>query len=191
MSQSIVELAKDLTLALIHMRTMSPEDMQYTLQETYATLTALKAQDEMRTSTAVPAAETLPVNWRTSITKHTVTCLTCGQTLKQLTRRHLRLHGLDNRSYRTTYGIPRTQPLAAKSVIARRRQVVQATRPWEKAPTFLKRQAQDGHAATAPEADTLRKEAEAPSAAAPPAPPKRQRRTAPKKKAARKKGAVR
>src|SRR4029450_4164006 len=47
-----------------------------------------------------------PANWRKSIAKHTVTCLECGQSLKQLSVRHLKEHGLDGRSYRVKYGIP-------------------------------------------------------------------------------------
>jgi hypothetical protein len=45
------------------------------------------------------------------------------------------MHGLDGRSYRTKYGIPRTQSLSAREVLARRRQIVQRIRPWEKSPT--------------------------------------------------------
>jgi hypothetical protein len=47
---------------------------------------------------------------------------------------------LDGRSYREKYEIPRTQPLAAKEITSRRQEVVQRSRPWEKAPTFLKAQ---------------------------------------------------
>ena len=49
MPQSLVEIAKDLTAALIETRTISPEDMQHTLQKTYATLSALKGQEGMGT----------------------------------------------------------------------------------------------------------------------------------------------
>ena len=38
------------------------------------------------------------------------------------------------------YGIPRTQSLAAKAITARRKALVQRSRPWEKAPMFLKAQ---------------------------------------------------
>jgi predicted transcriptional regulator len=141
MVQSVVELAKDLTLALIETGKVSPEDLHATLQQTYTTLLALKAHEERGATMAVPGSETPPPrsNWRTSITKHTVTCLACGQTFKQLTRRHLWIHGLTAQTYRTTYGIPPTQPLAAKTVIAYRRQLVQEIRPWEKAHAFRKR----------------------------------------------------
>ena len=59
---------------------------------------------------------------------------------KQLWVRHLRDHGLDGRSYRVKYDMPRTQPLAAKEVTSRRKEIVQRIRPWQKAPTFLKAQ---------------------------------------------------
>ena len=115
MSQSMVEIAKELTLALVETGNMPPEDMQDALQKTYATLAALKAQEESGVSTPAPASKIVPVDWRKSMTKHAVTCLECGQAFKQLSLRHLGTHGLDNRSYRTKYGIPRTQPLSARA----------------------------------------------------------------------------
>ena len=156
--------------------------MQDTLQSTYATLATLKAQEESATSTTIPVAEASPVNWRKSITKHAVTCLECGQTFKQLSIRHLGIHGLDTRSYRVKYGIPRTQPLTARATTERRRQIVQEIRPWEKAPRYRQGQAQNGHPSPELEAEVLPEETEEPRAAAP-ARPKRQRKTTPKKTA--------
>ena len=75
MSQSVVELAKELTMALIETGKVAPDDMQETLQKTYTTLTALKAQEESGTSTTLPVVESSPVDWRGSITRHVVTCL--------------------------------------------------------------------------------------------------------------------
>jgi hypothetical protein len=50
MAQSMVGLAKELTLALIQRGNVSPENMQATLQSTYETLATLKAQKESGTS---------------------------------------------------------------------------------------------------------------------------------------------
>jgi len=69
-----------------------------------------------------------------------VSCLACGQSFKQLSLKHLREHGLDGGSYREKYGIPPRQPLSARAVTTIRQQIVQTTRPWEKAPTYLKAQ---------------------------------------------------
>ena len=142
MSQTLLEMAKDLVMAQIEAHRLSPEDMHQALQQTYASLQALKAQEDANGSVAVATPETLqePVHWKKSITKHVVTCLECGQSLKQLSVRHLKEHELDGRSYRIKYGIPRTQPLAAKETTAIRKEIVQRSRPWEKAPTFLKAQ---------------------------------------------------
>ena len=188
MPQSTVEMAKELTLALIQTWRMSPDSMQETLQQTYATLSALKAQEGMGTIIAMPAVQPPTVDWRTSITRHAVTCLECGQTFRQLTIRHLRLHGLDPRSYRVKYGIPRLQSLVSWKTSTRRRQVVRATRPWEKAPMYLQRHARNATASPALKVETVPETTEEPSAEAPPQ-PKRQRKTAPKKKAAQTKRA--
>jgi predicted transcriptional regulator len=180
MAQSLVELANELTLALVQTGNVSAEDIQETLEKTYATLRALKAQEESGTSTTLPVVESSPVDWRRSITRHVVTCLECRQTFKQLSVRHLRQHGLDARSYRTKYGIPQSQPLAARETTARRRQVVQETRPWEKAPMYLQRQARKATASPEPEVASVPEDTDTPIAEAP-AQPKRQRKTSPKK----------
>jgi predicted transcriptional regulator len=111
--------------------------MQEALQKTYASLITLKAQEE----TGLGTIKTLePVDWRKSITRHAVTCLECGASFKQLSLRHLRHHDLDGQTYRQKYGIPRTQPLAARSTTAKRREIVMETKPWEKTPTYVKAQ---------------------------------------------------
>jgi predicted transcriptional regulator len=142
MFQSLLDMAKNLVLAQIEAHRLSPDDMHAALQRTYASLQALKTQEDTHGGVAITTPETLPepVHWRKSITKHAVTCLECGASFKQLWVRHLRDHGLDGRSYRVKYDMPRTQPLAAKEVTSRRKEIVQRIRPWQKAPTFLKAQ---------------------------------------------------
>jgi predicted transcriptional regulator len=142
MSQTLLEMAKDLVLAQIQAHSLSPEDMHTALQDTYRSLLALHAQEASRGMEAVETPETppAPINWRKSITKHMVTCLACGARFKQLSVHHLREHGLDARSYRVKYGMPLRQPLSARTVTALRKQIVQRSRPWEKAPMYLKAQ---------------------------------------------------
>jgi predicted transcriptional regulator len=135
-------MAKDLVMAQIEAHRLSPEEMHQALQHTYASLQALKTQEDAHGSVAVATPETpsKPVNWKQSITKHTVTCLECGASFKQLSVRRLREHGLDGRSYRAHDGIPRTQALAATETTPKRKEIVQRSRPWEQAPTFMKAQ---------------------------------------------------
>jgi predicted transcriptional regulator len=142
MSQTLLEMAKDLVMAQIETHRLSPEDMHQALQQTYASLKALQAQEDANGSVVVITSETPPerVHWRKSITKHTVMCLECRASFKQLSVRHLKEHELDGRSYREKYRIPRTQPLAAKETTVKRKEMVQRSRPWEKAPTYVKAQ---------------------------------------------------
>jgi predicted transcriptional regulator len=142
MPQTLLEMAKDLVMAQIAAHRLSPEEMHQALQQTYASLKSLQSLEDANGNIAVVTPETPPepINWKKSITKYTVTCLECGQSLKQLSVRHLKDHGLDGRSYREKYGIPRTQPLAAKETTSKRKEIVQSSRPWEKAPTFIRAQ---------------------------------------------------
>lgn len=142
MSQTILEMAKDLIMAQIQAKALSPGEMHKALQQTYTSLMALKAQEEGQGTFVgeMPEAPPALADWRKSITRHAVVCLECGQSFKQLSVRHLQSHNLDLRSYRVKYGIPRRQPLAAKDITAMRKTLVQETRPWEKAPAFLKAQ---------------------------------------------------
>src|SRR2546426_3215363 len=159
MPQSLLEMAKDLILAQIQAQKLSPEEMQTALQHTYNSLLALQAQEETNGIVAVETPETRqgPVHWRKSITKHTVSCLACGQSFKQLSVRHLKEHGLDGQSYRAKYGIPPSQPLSARAVTAIRKQIVQTTRPWEKAPTYLKAHEKTAQAAAQKKGKAQRK----------------------------------
>ena len=143
MAQPLTEMAKDLTLALIENNLLPPEDMQQQLAKTHASLLELKAHEDETLGARADRETTIahtptPQSWKKSIKKHSVACLICGQTFKQLSARHLRQHDLNPRTYRQQFGIPRTQPLSAKETTAMRRQIVQNIRPWEKAPTYVK-----------------------------------------------------
>jgi predicted transcriptional regulator len=150
MAQSILEMAKDLVMAQIQAGALPPEDMHKELQKTYASLSELKAKEEtgglsvtlssrqIEGVSANGGPESGQPNWKKSIKKYTIECLECGASFKQLSVRHLKEHELNARSYRTKYGIPRTQPLSAKDTTAMRKKIVQQSRPWEKAPTYMK-----------------------------------------------------
>ena len=145
MNQSVLEMTRDLARAQIEQGFISAERLQETLREIHYSLLALKVLEDrneigelgpVRNTESTPAS----VDWRKSITKHAVTCLECGESFKQLSIRHLTHHGLDVRTYREKYGIPRAQPLSARETTARRREVAKEIKPWAKTPTYLKSQ---------------------------------------------------
>lgn len=154
MAQSVLEMAKDLVMAQIQVGALPLEEMHKELQKTYASLIELKNKEdagEIVTGVSFNEREetppdnskvkSIPTNWKQSIKKHVIVCMVCGATFKQLSVRHLKEHGLDARSYRAKFGIPRTQPLSSKETTAMRKKIVQRSRPWEKAPTYIKAQA--------------------------------------------------
>lgn len=137
MSQTILEMAKDLVMAQIQAGTLPLDEMHKALQKTYANLAALRDKEEMRDTSAtltrvsgedlVAESEggTAASQWKKSIKKHSIECLICGTAFKQLSIRHLKEHGLDAQSYRARFGIPRAQPLSAKDTTATRKKIVQ------------------------------------------------------------------
>jgi predicted transcriptional regulator len=143
MTHSILTMAKDLVLVQITACRLSPDAVQQALATTHAHLLRLRHQEHRHD----PPLPSPPIDWRRSITHQTVTCLACGLHDKQLSWRHLRTHGLDGRTYRATYGIPRTQALTARCLTARRQQIARRVRPWEQAPQNRTppRQATTGH----------------------------------------------
>jgi predicted transcriptional regulator len=58
MSQTLLEMAKDLVMAQIEARNLSPDEMHQALQHTYASLKALQAQEDANGSVAVITPET-------------------------------------------------------------------------------------------------------------------------------------
>ena len=152
MPQTILEMSKDLVLAQIRTGTLAPEEMQDALRRTHQSLLSLKSAEESEAPVSAAGIALAPLDWRTSITRHSITCLECGQPFKQLNGRHLREHGLDSRSYRTKYGIPPSQSLAARETVAKRRQIAAEVKPWENSPTYQK--GQEERAATAKKSGT-------------------------------------
>lgn len=135
MPQTILEMAKELVTEQIRQNHVSSDEAQSLLIATHETLAALQRAELTTFAHTSPETgqDTPPTDWQRSIAKYTVRCLECGQTFWQLSTRHLRIHDLNARSYRAKYGIPRTQPLSSRTATARRRELAQQIRPWEKA----------------------------------------------------------
>jgi predicted transcriptional regulator len=154
-------MAKDLVMAQIQVGALPPEEMHKELQKTYACLIDLKNKEDVGETIASVSfgekdetpqesskSKNIPANWKQSITKHAIVCMVCGAAFKQLSVRHLKEHSLDARSYRVKFGIPRTQPLSSKETTTMRKKIAQRSRPWEKAPTYIKAQERKNGGAT-------------------------------------------
>lgn len=138
MPATLLEMAKTLVLAQIEAKHVTAENLQTVLHSTYDALQQLQAMEaeeadhrtqELPEDTPAPDA----LDWKKTISKHAIICLECGESFKQLSRRHLKRHDLDSKAYRRKYDIPSDQALSARVVTARRRQLAKSIRPWEKA----------------------------------------------------------
>lgn len=134
MSQTLLEMAKDLGIEQIRVHHLPPDDAKSLLLSTHATLLSMHGVEApaavIRSATEEEGRQP---DWKRSISKHAITCLECGNTFRQLSSRHLRVHDLDPNSYRAKYGIPSMQPLSSRQATARRRELAQQIRPWEQA----------------------------------------------------------
>ena len=146
MEPSVLEMVKELVLAQIQAGGVSPENLTEILNDTHKNLLSLKSIEVAKSQSepGMISPSGLPTDWKKSITKHAIRCLECGASFKQLSTRHLRQHELTGRLYREKYGIPKTQSLAAKDTTARRKQIVQQSKPWEKTSTYQKSQGTNG-----------------------------------------------
>ena len=142
MTESVLEMAKDLVSEQIKSGGIAPEYVADLLTTTHHQLLSLKSRELTHTQPHADQTETGTTDWKKSITKHAVICLECGTSFKQLSTKHLNQHDLNSRSYREKYGIPQTQSLVCQETRARRQEIVRAVRPWEKSPTNQKAQAE-------------------------------------------------
>lgn len=136
MSESLLEMTKELVRAQILSGGVPAEAVAPLLRTTFQNLQGLRAMEDADVSVLEGSVSFQPLHlpdWKTSITRRHITCLECGAQYKQLPTRHLATHHLDPAAYRTKYGMPATQSLAARDVVARKRELAKQNRPWEKA----------------------------------------------------------
>jgi predicted transcriptional regulator len=125
---TITEMAKEIVAAHASTTTMTKDELLKELSEVHAVLSALeKGEAPLSAGPAesiVSEEGTAPaVSLRKAFGKNQVMCMICGKGMKTLAR-HLRTaHDMKPSEYRKQFGIPRTQPLAAKAYSESRRQM--------------------------------------------------------------------
>jgi len=123
MEKTLTEMAAEITMAQATNTSMSVEEMKIFLTRTFDTLKNLKDIEE-NVSEQLPEESTVPaIDPKRSILKNKVICLECGKEFKILTNRHLEEHNMGSKEYRQKYGFKTKQPLAAKSLSDKRREV--------------------------------------------------------------------
>jgi predicted transcriptional regulator len=119
---SLIELAASIVESHASTTPMSSEDLLQEIQKVYATLKALEEGKEVAVTQEEGTQPTISL--KDAFKKNEVVCMICGKGGMKTLARHLsQAHDMKPGEYRKQFGIPRTQPLAAKSFSEARRQM--------------------------------------------------------------------
>jgi predicted transcriptional regulator len=125
MAKSLTEMAAEIAAAQASHTTMSADEIEAFLNQTFKALQRMKELEEGAAAEAAVPAEApekeLVLDPKKSIQRNKIICLECGKEFKQLSQAHLKSHGLTAKEYRKKYGFSAKQALAAKSLSAKRR----------------------------------------------------------------------
>lgn len=144
MPKPIMEMVQELVLSQSEQRIMSADELDQLIVRTYQSFKKIQAMEVGGTvpenmNNTVPAQDQQPsesddvkeeqsivapiMEPSESIRNDSIICLECGKAMRQLTHTHLQNeHGLSSEEYREKYGLPKNQPLTARSVSEARKQ---------------------------------------------------------------------
>lgn len=119
---TLLEMAAEIVAAHASTTPMSKDELVAELGALHKALIAMEKGEEVAaTATAEAAAPT--ISMKKAFGKDKVVCMICGKAMTTLTRHVKTVHGLKPGEYRKQFGIPRTQPLAARAYSESRRQM--------------------------------------------------------------------
>jgi predicted transcriptional regulator len=98
---------------------MTAEEMAEAIKKVYRALKWVQAQEQK----AVEKAEEETISGVQLIQRNKVICLECGKAFRQLSGKHLEMHGLTPRKYKEKHSIPLSQSPSARSLSAKRRRL--------------------------------------------------------------------
>lgn len=117
--KNLLEMTVEILRAQASHAQMSAEEMTDALRKIYKSLRWIQAQEEK----AARTEETSPVLGVDSIKRSKVICLECGKEFRQLSAKHLQIHGLTPKEYKQKHSIPMRQSLSSKTLSAKRRKI--------------------------------------------------------------------
>jgi predicted transcriptional regulator len=132
MSKNLVEITSEIVQTQASLNSMSAKEIASSLRQVFKTLQELQKSEtegtdleisqgpEKTPSTEETALQLMPEN---SIQNDKVICIECGKEMRQLTQKHLSLHGLTLREYKRKYGFTLRTPLAARSLTKARSKI--------------------------------------------------------------------
>jgi predicted transcriptional regulator len=139
MTKKLIEIASEIVQTQVALTAMSGADITSALRQVFSTLHELQRAEAGEielapTAEEVAAAKLTPQD---SIQNDKVICLECGKEMRQLTSKHLVVHGMNQKEYRRKYGFTMATPLSAKSLTKARSKAAKKRGLPEKLKTFI------------------------------------------------------
>jgi predicted transcriptional regulator len=122
MAKKLTEMAAEIVAAQAGVTRMSADELSEALTKTYQSLKRIKDLEEgVATGISLPGGAPVGMEPKASIQRNKIICLECGKEFKQLSRSHLKSHGLTPKEYKQKHNLKASQALTAKSLSAKRR----------------------------------------------------------------------
>ena len=119
---TLLEMASEIVAAHASTTTMTKEELVEELAAVYQALDSLEKGEAV--ASEQPAEEMGPaVSKRKAFGKDKIYCMVCGQGFKTLKRHLATAHDMKAGEYRKQFGVPSSQPLAAKNYSEARKQM--------------------------------------------------------------------
>jgi predicted transcriptional regulator len=117
--RQLLEMTSEIVKAQASHANMTADEMTEAIKKVYRALKWVQTQEEKAAKGEGEAA----LSGLDSIQRNKVICLECGKEFRQLSGKHLALHGLTPKDYKKKHGIPLRQSLSARSLSAKRRRI--------------------------------------------------------------------
>jgi predicted transcriptional regulator len=151
MSKKLIEIASEIVQTQVSLSSMSASEITSSLREVFRTLQDLQKAEMggLDISLTEPVQGTAPeesskqITPQNSIQENKVICLECGIEMKQLTQKHLAVHGMNSKEYKKKYGFTMRTSLAAKSLSKARSKAAKKRGLPENLKTFIEAQRQE------------------------------------------------
>jgi predicted transcriptional regulator len=139
MAKTLTEMAADIVAAQAGVTRMSAEELSDALAKAYGSLKRIKDAEEGKAAGIPAAAAVVAIEPKASIQRNKIICMECGKEFKQLSKSHLKSHGLTPRDYKRKHNLKASQALTAKSLSAKRRKTAKERGLGEKLAAARKR----------------------------------------------------
>jgi predicted transcriptional regulator len=117
--RNLLEMTSEILRAQASHAAMSADEMTDAIRKVYKALKWVQSQEDK----AARAEQTPAISGLDSIQRSKVICLECGKEFRQLSAKHLKMHGLTPRDYKQKHAIPMRQSLSSKTLSAKRRKI--------------------------------------------------------------------